>query len=115
MSDGYKLRGRCREMSEALVVDDPSLLLVRGWYDDPIWGPQEHWWCKRADGTIVDPTSSQFPVGGVSEWYREFTGMYPCAECGGEFTEGTGYEMCCSGECYGRMVGVPFTAAGGAR
>lgn len=106
--DTPSLRGRCRELAEAACADDPTLTLVRGWYDDPIWGAQEHWWCTRPDGTIVDPTARQFPVGGVAEWYRPFEGLYPCAECGAEVPEADLVGgMCCSGSCYGRMVGVP--------
>ena len=95
-------------LAEAACADDPTLTLVCGWYDDPIWGAQEHWWCKKPDGTIVDPTARQFPFGGITEWYRKFDGLYPCAECGTEFREGEGYDCCCSGQCYGRMVGVPY-------
>ena len=101
------LRGRCREMAEKACAADPSLTLVRGWYADPLWGDQEHWWGKRPDGTIVDPTAAQFPVPGVTAWYREYEGLFPCRECGAEFAEGEGYMECCSGSCYGRMVGVP--------
>lgn len=104
------LRGKCEEWAKAAVADDPTLRLVRGWYVDPVWGRQEHWWTEQPDGTIFDPTSSQFPMGGVAEWYEEFQGMYPCAECGVEVPEDALIEgCCCSGECFGRMVGVPFT------
>lgn len=60
--EGYKrFRGKCREMSEKAVLEDPTLTLVRGFYFCPIWNSEEpHWWCKRADGTIVDPTAAQF-------------------------------------------------------
>ena len=105
------LRGKCKESAEAAVADDPTLRLVRGWYVDPVWGREEHWWTERPDGTIYDPTSRQFPLGGVAEWYEEFGGVYPCAECGVEVPEADlVYGACCSGECYGRMVGVPYTA-----
>lgn len=104
------LRGKCKEFAEAAVADNPTLRLVRGWYVDPVWGWREHWWTEHPDGTIHDPTSSQFPLGGVPEWYEEFQGVYPCAECGTEVPEADLVcGACCSGECYGRMVGVPFT------
>lgn len=105
-----KLRGKCREYSEAAVAADPSLSLIRGWYVDPIWGRQEHWWTTRPDGTIFDPTSAQFPFGGVAEWYEEFEGVYPCMECGTEVSEETiqTNQGCCSGRCFGRMVGIYF-------
>ena len=103
------LRGKCKEMAEAAAAANPSLTVVRGWYDDPHWGEQEHWWCKTADGAIVDPTAAQFPLGGVADWYREFEGFYPCAECGEETAEDNLVGgVCCSGTCYGRMVGVPL-------
>jgi hypothetical protein len=100
------LRGKCREYAEAAVATDPSLEIIRGWYYDPFWGRQEHWWTKRSDGTIVDPTASQFPFGGVEEWYEEYTGVFPCQGCGREVREETHYEGCCSYECFGRMVGL---------
>jgi hypothetical protein len=49
-------RGKCKEMSEAAVAADPTLTLVRGHYFCTLWGEQAHWWCKRQDGIIVDPT-----------------------------------------------------------
>lgn len=109
VSGAANLRGKCKEFAEKACADDPTLTLVRGWYVDPIWGREEHWWTKRADGTIFDPTAAQFPMGGVTAWYEEFTGVYPCQECGREVAEadlvGGG---CCSGSCYGRMVGVLY-------
>lgn len=102
------LRGKCKEVSEAACANDPTLALVRGWYDDPIWGSQEHWWCERHDGTIVDLTARQFPVPGITALYRRFEGVYPCAECGVDVPEANLVEgHCCSGRCFGRMVGVP--------
>jgi hypothetical protein len=103
----YSLRGKCEEMSKALVESDSTLTLVRGWYDDPIWGRQEHWWTKKPDGTIVDPTSAQFPVGGIASWYTEFDGIVSCEECGKDVKEADAYMgRLCSARCYGRMVGV---------
>ena len=90
MQDGEQaglLRGKCEEFSRAAVEADPTLRLVRGWYVDPHWGRQEHWWTVRPDGIIHDPTSRQFPMGGVTEWYEEFVGVYPCQECGVEVPE----------------------------
>ncbi len=107
MSADPLLRGKCREMAQAAVDADPTLTLVRGWYDDPHWGEQEHWWAKRPDGSIVDPTAAQFPVPNVVQWYREFDGYYPCQECGEPTIEDSLVGgCCCSGRCYGRMVGV---------
>ena len=104
---GVNLRGKCKEYAEAAIEADPTLTLVRGWYDDPSWGRQEHWWCKRDDGTIVDPTSGQFTLGGVAEWYEEFAGLYPCEQCGRETPEAELVEgRCCSDRCFMRMVGL---------
>ena len=36
-SDYLKYRGKCKEMSEALVANNPALRLVRGHYWCPIW------------------------------------------------------------------------------
>jgi hypothetical protein len=107
--DYAKYRGKCKEMSEALVAADPSLTLVRGHYYDAAWGEQPHWWCKKPDGTIVDPTKDQFPSKGNGD-YVEFDGTVECANCGKQMTEDeaefeSNYAFC-SYECHGRFVGV---------
>lgn len=100
-----QLRGKCKELAEEACEADPTLTLVCGWYDDPEWGAQEHWWAKREDGTIVDPTAGQFPMGGVAEWYREYDGLYPCWECAKDVPEDQLHGgRFCSYECYGRHV-----------
>lgn len=108
-SDYLKYRGKCKEMSEALVAGDPSLTLVRGYYYCTVWGKQAHWWCKKADGTIVDPTRAQFPPRGVGE-YVEFDGTVECANCGKKMPEDEAdYEShyaFCSFECHARFVGL---------
>lgn len=109
MSD-YSLRGKCKEMAEAAVKADPSLTLVRGHYHCPIWGKQAHWWAKRADGSIVDPSVAQFPSGGIGE-YEPFVGEVECDNCGKPMTEDTAWRLegkyaYCSYTCYGEFVGV---------
>lgn len=107
----YSLRGKCKEMSEAAVAADPSLTLVKGWYFCPIWNrEEEHWWCKRADGSIFDPTAAQFPSGGIPEFYREFTGTFECSECDktchqDEMIHEGRYHFC-SERCYMICVGI---------
>lgn len=106
--------GECWDVCSRMVAEDHTLTLVRGWYDDPVWGAREHWWLKRQDGTILDPTSEQFPAGGITDFYRAFQGLYPCEQCG----EDTPEEIliggiCCSSRCYGAMVGVYVGALGG--
>lgn len=104
-----KYRGKCKEYCEAARKDDPTLILVRGHYHCPLWGEQPHWWLKREDGTIVDPTVEQFPAPGAGE-YVEFDGMVNCSECGREMREedatfDSNYCFCC-GNCHMRFVGM---------
>ena len=106
------LRGTCKQAAEAAVAADPVLRLVRGWYFDPAWGQQEHWWAAAADGTIVDPTAAQFPHGGIAAFYAEFDGWGVCEECGHDVHEDDMYRceapmMICSAYCYGLMIGLP--------
>lgn len=107
-----KYRGKCKEMSEALVKENPELRLVRGWYDCPIMGREGHWWCEDKNGTIIDPTKLQFPSAGLGD-YIEFDGWCDCDQCGARFHEKTpgamfqGRYMLCSPECFGDMVGIP--------
>jgi len=109
MDDYQKYRGKCKEMSEALVAIDPTLTLMRGHYIDPVWGKQPHWWAKKPDGTIVDPTADQFPSKGCSV-YVEFDGTLQCSECGKDMKEEEadidGNYAFCSYECHGRFVGA---------
>lgn len=104
------LRGKCEAQSKAAVEADPTLRLVRGWYHDPDWGRQEHWWTEHPDGTIYDPTSAQFPFGGITAFYEEYVGVFPCANCGKDVAEESPerYENCCTTRCFGYMVGVPY-------
>lgn len=109
--EGYaKYRGKCQEYCEAAILDDPSLALVRGYYYEPIWGTrEEHWWTKRPDGTIFDPTREQFPSKGMGA-YEEFDGWLSCEECGKEIREEEAYMCgrypCCSNACAMRLVGL---------
>lgn len=109
MTDYLKFRGKCKEMAEAIVSADPTLTLVRGHYNCPIWGEQAHWWAVRKDGSIVDPTAGQFPSKGIGE-YVPFDGLIDCSSCGKEITEAEArfesrYAFC-SYRCHGQFVGV---------
>lgn len=111
MSDYLKYRGKCKEFAEALSKEN-GYTLVRGWYYDPIWNREEaHWWCVDAEGNIHDPTSKQFPSGGVAEFYRPFEGYFECAECGAKVKEadvvdmGNSYTVC-SDRCALALVGL---------
>ncbi len=110
LSDYEKYRGKCKEFSERAVKDDPSLTLIRGHYFCPIWGTNEqHWWCRRADGSIFDPTAKQFGSKG-NGIYTEFNGLLECAECGKVITEAEivhmGNYQVCSDLCAKRLVGL---------
>lgn len=107
----YKMyRGHCKPLSEREIEKDPTLRLVRGYYHCPAWGAQQHWWCEKPDGTIVDPSVRQFPTAGMGAHYVEFNGIVACEECGKEVHEDDatvdGHHVFCSSECYGHCVGM---------
>jgi len=109
-SNYQKYRGKCKEMSEALVAANPKLRLVRGHYFCPLWASNEqHWWCVDENGTIHDPTKLQFPSAG-NGIYEEFDGIVECSNCGKEMREeeasfASNYAFC-SNRCHGQFVGV---------
>ena len=108
MEDYEKYRGKCKRFSEELCTQDVTLTLVKGWYHCPIWGAQEHWWCKKPDGTVVDPTAKQFPSKGIGE-YEEYVGILCCEYCGTDVKEEDAYlvehHVYCSYKCYGSDIG----------
>lgn len=110
-SDYEKYRGKCKEFVDDTIKNDPTLTAVKGWYFDPIWGQQAHWWCKRQDGTIFDPTKDQFPSKG-NGYYEEFDGWLECSNCGKSIHEdevmivGNGHYFICSEKCYKQFVGL---------
>ena len=110
LSDYELYRGKCKQLSEEAIVNDPSLTLVRGYYHCPIWGMQQHWWTVRQDGTIYDPSVRQFPTKGVGAEYEEFDGYVTCEECGTVVSEEAaqfyGRYVYCSTHCICRSVGV---------
>lgn len=108
-SDYLNYRGKCREFSEQLCVENPEFKLIRGYYHCPFWGKQPHWWCVDNNGTIIDPTKSQFPSKGIGE-YEEFDGIVSCSNCGKEgkeedFEYESNYAFC-SASCHLRFVGL---------
>lgn len=109
-TDYEKYRGKCKEMSEALIKENPDFKLIRGFYYCPLWNREEmHWWTVSPDGTIHDPTKKQFASNGTGV-YREFDGYYECAECGKSVHEDKmvqqGNYPCCSDRCAMRLVGL---------
>lgn len=110
ISDYTKYRGKCKQMSEAAIAEDPTLRLVRGHYHCPMWGKQAHWWTVRPDGSIFDPSVRQFPTAGIAAEYEEFDGTVECSECGkkgleADFSFESNYCFC-SGKCHMRFVGL---------
>jgi len=112
MDNYLKYRGKCRELCDALIKENPDLILVRGWYYEPLWSREEqHWWCKDKEGNIHDPSHLQFPSCGVSEFYREFKGLFNCSNCDKEVKEedigsAEGRYVFCSHKCHGKFIGV---------
>lgn len=111
-AEGYRLfRGKCKEYCEALLLQNPSLTLVRGHYFCPIWGSNEaHWWLVDKDGSITDPTVRQFPSNGHGI-YEPFNGKVKCSNCNKEMTEeeirdSHSNYVFCSGSCHARFVGL---------
>lgn len=103
-----KYRGKCKEFSEKACKIDPTLTLVRGFYYDPIWGKEQHWWTKRPDGTIYDPTRKQFPSKGKGV-YVEFDGFVTCEICNKRIREKEaifqGRFPTCSDKCAMSLLG----------
>ena len=104
------LRGKCKEMAEALVSENASLILVRGHHICPIEGKMEHWWTKTKDGKIIDPTSGQFHSGGTLGEYVEFNGIVECESCKLETEESNAvfynrYGFC-SQKCVSSFLGL---------
>lgn len=105
-------RGKCREFCEELIQENPTYTIHRGHYYCPIWGKQEHWWCKNSEGTIIDPTVKQFPswTYADSSFYEEFDGICTCEECGKAVLEEEAIFMgryaTCSRICASRLVGL---------
>jgi hypothetical protein len=82
------LGGKCAEATIDMVAKFPELKRVRGHYYCPFWGERQHWWCIAPDGTIVDPTVSQFPSlgsGKYVEWSEgEEEPVGRCVNCSKE-------------------------------
>lgn len=101
------LRYRCRALATRAAEADPSLTVRWGWYTDPEWGTEEHWWCVDQAGEIVDPTAAQFPSNG-SGVYTPMTDTPACEICGREVDHDQFVNVgpICGSDCYRAMVGV---------
>jgi len=109
-TDYSKYRGKCREFCDRLIIKDPSLVLVRGYYHCPINGKEQHWWCKDKEGNIIDPTVKQFLTKGAGAEYEAFDGTIECSECGKSILENSadfeGHYAFCSYKCHMSFVGL---------
>lgn len=78
---------KCAEWTEEMQKAFPELTRVRGYVGTSPDAREgcggQHWWLKTADGTIVDPTASQFsePIN-YSEWDESWGDLSKCANCG---------------------------------
>lgn len=80
-----KLLGRCKDAVEEMAKAFPELTKVPGHvYTD--WGMRGHWWCKTADGEVIDPTAKQFGFIFAYEPWVPGTEVRvgKCMECGDE-------------------------------
>jgi hypothetical protein len=99
-----RARGRCAEATIAMVVAFPELRRVRGHYDGA-----EHWWCVAPDGSVVDPTASQFWNNGLGEYIAWIEGseepVGKCINCG-EYSWASkgGNRSVCSVRCDNEMM-----------
>lgn len=107
--DYLRFRGKCKELAEVAILEDPTLKLVRGHYYCYAHGEQPHWWCEKPDGTIIDPSARQFPSNGNGA-YVPFNGIVECAQCGKEMQEDEAHfesnYAFCSTRCNMRFVGL---------
>lgn len=79
-------RGKCGAATAAMKEAFPELRIERGHVQAP-WGKDAHWWCVDTDGTIVDPTASQFQTWLSPEDYEPYRDGDPvrvstCMHCG---------------------------------
>lgn len=92
--------GRCKELSDRMLLAFPELRQVRGHYFDAAWGEREHWWLVAPDGAVVDPTAAQFPTKGHGEYVPWQEGdpepVGKCMNCGNYCYEHANW---CSDDC----------------
>lgn len=102
--------GACQQAVTELVKNFPELTVVKGHVYCPApWGRRAHWWATAPDGSIVDPTASQFP--GIFEYEPWVPGtevrVGKCMNCGCEIWEAVEsidteppQKCICSPECH---------------
>ena len=98
-SDVY---GQCAKWCERMRDVFAELELRAGYYMDVAWGPRQHWWLQAPDGSIVDPTASQFPTKGKGVYEALAEDERPigkCMDCGSD-TFRTSYDsQFCTEKC----------------
>lgn len=60
MTDYEKYRGKCKQLSEEAVRNNPELRLVRGHYYCTSWGKEAHWWTVKPNGEILTQLKTSF-------------------------------------------------------
>lgn len=99
--------GECHRGTAEMQTAFPELKQIRGHVYTLSWGKRGHVWLEAPDGTIVDPTASQFPVIlSYEPWVPGCTvRVGKCMNCGEEIWEALEslehvVERCvCSDEC----------------
>jgi len=100
--------GRCHDATNEMKTAFPELTVVPGHVETGIWGRRGHVWLTAPDGTIVDPTASQFPaIFEYEPWTPDsLVRLGKCMSCGEEIWgkvpslhEDHGSKCVCSPEC----------------
>lgn len=98
------VRGKCAEATLEMVATFPDLRRVGGFVHVD-WGRDQHFWCIAPDGSVVDPTASQFEPIGVFEYEeldlddpatRDLVPTGKCMDCGSEIYGGKDF---CNDDC----------------
>lgn len=82
------VRGKCLAATKEMHAAFPELLIRAGHVETPV-GREAHWWLETPDGSVVDPTHSQFTGhGGILEYEAWAPGQEvrvgKCMDCGDE-------------------------------
>lgn len=110
--------GKCRGAVEDMKAHFPELKIEKGYVVHPFIQPDTlikndfhgvpHWWLIDEEGSIVDPTESQFPKPlEYSPYSEELHGLLPvgkCMECGDLFYPPKEPGNFCDEECSDRFM-----------
>ena len=106
------VRGLCKQAVEDMVKAFPELRKAAG-FAHVTWGRDEHWWCVAPDGSIVDPTKSQFQFGVVLQYEeldlndpstRDLVPIGKCMNCGDPTYTSSPDSCICSQACHDSYV-----------